>query len=45
MCRMIVRVRGTDGNHFNKLSDDPSSGVGRQGHDSLDGFPKDAAKH
>ena len=33
----------TDGNEFNKLSDEPS-GVGRQGHDKLEGLPKDALK-
>lgn len=34
----------TDGDEFNKLSSEPSSGVGRQGHDQLDGSPKDATK-
>ncbi|KAK4693609.1 hypothetical protein P7C71_g3828, partial [Lecanoromycetidae sp. Uapishka_2] len=34
----------TDGDEYNKLSSEPSSGVGRQGHDGLDGLPEDATK-
>jgi len=35
----------TDGDEFNKLSSEPSGAVGRQGHDNLDGLPKDAMKN
>ena len=34
----------TDGEEFNKHAGQPSAGVGRQGHDNLDGLPKDALK-
>lgn len=34
----------TDGDAFNKHAGAPSGGVGRQGHDGLDGLPKDALK-
>ena len=34
----------TDGETFNKHSGQPSSGIGRQGHDNLDGLPQDAKK-
>jgi len=34
----------TDGDELNKLSNEPSGSVGRQGHDNLDGLPKDATK-
>ena len=34
----------TDGEAYNKHSGQPSAGVGRQGHDNLDGLPKDALK-
>ena len=33
-----------DGDAFNKNASQPSGGVGRQGHDNLDGLPKDALK-
>ena len=32
----------TDGETFKKHSGEPNEAVGRQGHDSLDGLPKDA---
>ena len=31
----------TDGQSFNKISDAPGT-IGREGHDNLDGLPKDA---
>ena len=34
----------TDGDALNTNASQPSGGVGRQGHDSLDGLPKDALK-
>ena len=32
----------TDGEQLGKNTQDPNSGVGRQGKDNLDGLPKDA---
>lgn len=34
----------TDGDALNTNASQPSGGVGRQGHDNLDGLPKDALK-
>ena len=34
----------TDGEQFGVNAGAPDSGVGRQGHDNLDGLPKDALK-
>ncbi|KAL2052288.1 hypothetical protein ABVK25_007447 [Lepraria finkii] len=34
----------TDGDEFNKNAGEPSGGVGRQGHDGLEGLPEDALK-
>ena len=34
----------TDGQTFKQNSEQPSAGVGRQGHDGLDDLPKDALK-